>query len=143
MQNAFGPLCRGELNLQNRNQFADCWACFRRSGGGPLLELAIDMSLTSLGSSHTLRLPQSNTDAASRFCRRKDTILGKPSRNHCYSSVAQWDDARAAHQGGGTIRRPLAEQALPASPDSELTDHSAVSGTSVTKIAQKRGEDEH
>ena len=35
----------------------------------------MEISLTSLGSSHTFRNPQSNTDAASRFCSLRDTIL--------------------------------------------------------------------
>lgn len=38
-------------------------------------ELAIEMSLTSLGSSQTLRRPHFNTEAANRFCSFKDTIL--------------------------------------------------------------------
>lgn len=39
------------------------------------LELAIEISLTSFGSSHTLRRPQLRTEAASRFCSFRDTIL--------------------------------------------------------------------
>lgn len=41
---------------------------------GNLLELAMEISLTSLGSSHTLFLPQPRTDAANRFCSFNDTI---------------------------------------------------------------------
>lgn len=40
-----------------------------------LLELAMEISLTSLGSSQTLRRPQLSTEAASRFCSLRDTIL--------------------------------------------------------------------
>lgn len=38
-------------------------------------ELAIEISLTSLGSSQTLRRPHFNTEAANRFCSFKDTIF--------------------------------------------------------------------
>ena len=37
-------------------------------------ELAIEISLASLGSSHTLRSPQLSTEAASRFCNFRDTM---------------------------------------------------------------------
>jgi hypothetical protein len=39
------------------------------------LELAIEISFTSLGSSQTLRRPQFRTDAANRFCSFNDTIV--------------------------------------------------------------------
>ena len=37
-------------------------------------EFAMEMSLASLGSSHTLRSPQLSTEAASRFCNFRDTM---------------------------------------------------------------------
>ena len=39
-----------------------------------LLELAIEISLTSLGSSQIFLLPQLSTEAARRFCSFSDTI---------------------------------------------------------------------
>lgn len=42
-------------------------------------ELAMEISVTSLGSNHTLRRPQSSTDAANRFCSFKLTMTA--SRN--------------------------------------------------------------
>ena len=41
-------------------------------------ELAMEISLTSLGSSQTLRTPQSSTEAASRFCSFRDTMAPAP-----------------------------------------------------------------
>lgn len=41
------------------------------------LELAMEISLTSLGSSHTLRRPHCSTEAASRFCSLRDTMAAK------------------------------------------------------------------
>ena len=38
-------------------------------------ELALEISLTSLGSSQILRLPQSATEAARRFCVRRFTLV--------------------------------------------------------------------
>jgi hypothetical protein len=38
-------------------------------------ELAMEISLTSLGSSHTLRSPHFSTELASLFCSFRDTIL--------------------------------------------------------------------
>ena len=40
-----------------------------------LREFAIEMSETSLGSSQTLRCPQPSTEAASRFCNFRLTIV--------------------------------------------------------------------
>ena len=40
-----------------------------------LLELAIEISLTSLGSSQTFRRPHESTDAASRFWSLRDTMV--------------------------------------------------------------------
>lgn len=40
-----------------------------------ILELAMDNSLDSLGSNHTLFLPHLRTEAAKRFCRRRLVIL--------------------------------------------------------------------
>lgn len=42
------------------------------------LELAIEISLTSLGSSQTLRRPHFRTEAASRFCSFSETMLTPP-----------------------------------------------------------------
>ncbi len=48
-----------------------CRAC---AGRRAAREFAIDISLTSLGSSQTLRRPHCSTDAANRFCSLSDTI---------------------------------------------------------------------
>lgn len=49
--------------------------CEAGSRGGASLELAMEISLTSLGSSHTFRSPHDSTDAASRFCSFRDTMV--------------------------------------------------------------------
>ncbi|KAG6546701.1 hypothetical protein Mapa_011890 [Marchantia paleacea] len=43
-----------------------------------LRELAIEISLTSLGSNQTLRCPHFSTLAASRFCSLRDTMVANP-----------------------------------------------------------------
>ena len=54
---------------------AACRPRRRERGCQYSLELAIEISLTSLGSSHTFLIPQLRTEAASRFCSLRDTIL--------------------------------------------------------------------
>lgn len=53
-----------------------------------ILELAKEMVVVSLGSSHTRRLPQSRLLAASRFCRVRDTIVGVAYGG--FSSTLKW-----------------------------------------------------
>ena len=68
-----GAVCR-RLRLMRGlgGQLARCPA-------GGARELAMEISLTSLGSSQTLRTPQVSTLAASLFCSLSDTMPGCPS----------------------------------------------------------------
>lgn len=47
------------------------------ASGPSARELAMEISVTSLGSSQTLRSPQLSTEAASRFCNLNDTMAAR------------------------------------------------------------------
>jgi hypothetical protein len=50
-----------------------------------LRELASDISFTSLGSNQILRSPHLRTDAARRFCKRRDTAkMNENDEKSCY-----------------------------------------------------------
>jgi hypothetical protein len=62
------------------------------------LELAMEISLTSLGSSHTLRRPQLRTLAASRFCSLSDTIPpAQPCARHAEHELTEGSWKRTKH----------------------------------------------
>lgn len=73
------------------------------------LELAMEMSLTSLGSSQTLRRPHFSTLAARRFCSLSETMVA---RGPSQTMPAWWGPAKRGPLGGaaaGLARRPPRE----------------------------------
>ena len=66
---------QGQDQGRGLNSQASCVPRIRRAGGQHTLELAMLISLTSLGSNQTLRLPHLSTLAASRFCSNSDTPI--------------------------------------------------------------------
>ena len=78
-----------------------CRAC---AGRRAAREFAIDISLTSLGSSQTLRRPHCSTDAASRFCSLSDTIAPA----ECVLRRQIWLPAPSAARARAHCREPPA-----------------------------------
>ena len=66
---------QGQDQGRGLNSQASCVPRIRRAGRQHTLELAMLISLTSLGSNQTLRLPHLSTLAASRFCSKSDTPI--------------------------------------------------------------------
>lgn len=83
-------------------------ACFTRRPNS--LELAMEMSLTSLGSSHTFLRPQPRTEEASLFCSFRETCTphARTQFNHGVSMRAQAPRSRrAARCREAGLGRPL------------------------------------
>lgn len=79
----------------------------RRSDGAPArrrgcsLELAMAISLTSLGSSQTFPFPQPRTEAASLFWNRRDTMIVPPSPHaRSIQRGRAWPGRRAERRAG-------------------------------------------